>query len=1268
MFTALFRHLQTLAARMMDRVRAHPVISLGLGLVLATWLIHRFVGFGEVGEFLLGRYEAQARIYVEPPQVYTRERLVNDRFRELNWLEARLRQLRSAEDEAASLRTTSSIGQQLTLIQKGVDPQSGAAEETQVPAAAVRQPLALDLNDAFNLELQRRVAVRSEIMNTLLDDGHDLGGATLYRLNFDVSVIPRADATGFGMVAIDVKAPPCAYPECDDRDDPTPSADLARQVRTDRALLDDWEQDLQVFLSKVYQDRIKPTPGSQLNDPFYGGAAPKERMAFNWYLKAQAMETFLDLVAGPNEPDKNNAPCEPGQAGNGWHCDPAQRRNAIRQTLDWPGSDSRLPAELSAGIEPVFHDAIGHFVSEIRATLHQQQLMLFMKRFDGIRNRCREFTKAKAKAKADGVPANQQDAGEGPSERCLAREKDPPDLPVDLRAVGIAIPNDAKADDWSRWLRALSGNRDTVNTSAAEDVKPDSDHIEQLMALVSDAPACRNLPRTVYPSWVQRESPELAVPCPERIDPELAKLHGLVQLSGRLERVRAELLRIRPEGPNLHTLARDEAGDVQRVAARMEQFYQCFFGASLLNPTKESSTPETTPPTTREQHCAALLAPPAVDPTSDAAAEAERAGSTNAGGEAIMRLLHRAEWERSADPASNKALIRSLFEKKFADFFVDRLRRNDIPGYQPSPPVDRFLAIKTSGCQTRSCDVTVMRKRWFTRELYGSIGRDLRDDLEQACGSHDAGPGVESPPERDGPEDPRVRCGTFLDAVLPMTSLRCSDDQQPRCFHLLNAILDAAQATETDRSVIAPLDGRSGFERFRDRLQDRFSERLADDGCNASANQGRDGRKSACTPTDLTPTDVRVAWDFIDSVNALEFGRELSALDGSTPVKVYAVEPRLRGAKSQAEIRRTERLRALLSAGSGTLTGAELQGNADAAQTLEQVTARNTVIGFGHLRGTYVSSEPSDGDLQHPVATFGWMFLPNRFEPGGWFGAKERATHESGSYRLSAVLSVPSWWTEVTLAFRQCWGLFGRVDDAVMTDPYAHQAKCDGQHFRSGLAPAGYTEFAVELPASTERITEEFEFEVTKVPYIDHRDPLLGQQPPTVEAGRRHQRIVIEGNRLWRGTMVTLGDQRADEIVVLPDMRGVVAKFDCVLPPPGKRHFTDFETTSLGARAPPDPVNAPSPTRLTVWTAQGNAWTWASITPFMQRTEGEQPCWLSDTEVRADPPQADSDEKRIDVPIRVLLDLAGRPNEPGTAEERPKGPAEQASGGGERDQ
>jgi hypothetical protein len=70
-------------------------------------------------------------------------------------------------------------------------------------------------------------------------------------------------------------------------------------------------------------------------------------------------------------------------------------------------------------------------------------------------------------------------------------------------------------------------------------------------------------------------------------------------------------------------------------------------------------------------------------------------------------------------------------------------------------------------------------------------------------------------------------------------------------------------------------------------------------------------------------------------------------------------------------------------------------------------------------------------------------------------------------------------------------------------------------------------------------------FEVIRYPFLDREE-----SAPIVEVGREAS-VVVRGGRLWRSPIVKLGHQKADSIEVLPDMMGIIAKFECVLPEPG---------------------------------------------------------------------------------------------------------------------
>lgn len=149
------------------------------------------------------------------------------------------------------------------------------------------------------------------------------------------------------------------------------------------------------------------------------------------------------------------------------------------------------------------------------------------------------------------------------------------------------------------------------------------------------------------------------------------------------------------------------------------------------------------------------------------------------------------------------------------------------------------------------------------------------------------------------------------------------------------------------------------------------------------------------------------------------------------------------------------------------------------------------------------------------VASFGWFINPQELENAG---SAERFRHRASQYSVSALVSLPAWWNEVGLVVETAW-----LDE-------------DGRE----IEPSAPTSFPVKLPLDMETL------EALLFPN-ESRTPVAtrGVSPLQVQACQPAE-FVIPGQRLWRSSVVTLGGQRASEIVVLPDMRGVVATFDLV--------------------------------------------------------------------------------------------------------------------------
>ena len=170
--------------------------------------------------------DAFGKIVVESPEVYTRERLVNDRLRQTVWLRKQMRAtenvlkegyFRSHEGQwAQDVATATSVN---LLRNEGID---RTARHDAVNMARARVGARGKLKNGNNvpeldptktgasIELFRamneyREQIRTELMQTQLDDRHDIDGNTLYRLNFNTTVVHgrRTDALAMILVKLE---------------------------------------------------------------------------------------------------------------------------------------------------------------------------------------------------------------------------------------------------------------------------------------------------------------------------------------------------------------------------------------------------------------------------------------------------------------------------------------------------------------------------------------------------------------------------------------------------------------------------------------------------------------------------------------------------------------------------------------------------------------------------------------------------------------------------------------------------------------------------------------------------------------------------------------------------------------------------------------------------------------------------------------------------------------------------------------------------------
>ncbi len=213
-----------------------------------------------------------------------------------------------------------------------------------------------------------------------------------------------------------------------------------------------------------------------------------------------------------------------------------------------------------------------------------------------------------------------------------------------------------------------------------------------------------------------------------------------------------------------------------------------------------------------------------------------------------------------------------------------------------------------------------------------------------------------------------------------------------------------------------------------------------------------------------------------------------------------------------------------------------------AAQT-EQIQRKPLILSFG--RGQPVESG-TDRDVDQGI-DFGWIIGP-KFVFADKTDGEIKFYHAPAHNSLSAVISVPSWWTTIGLEIDTCW-----IDQAELPDLEKTMARGLGKPGSSarnyvldlcdiGADGGGHAvdiDYLVRLPGSAEELPRKFGYEIERVPAISEGGVLA-----EFYVGQKNASLIIQGQELWRSTVVTMGHQKADNIEVLPNMKGIIATFE----------------------------------------------------------------------------------------------------------------------------
>lgn len=245
--------------------------QIGIALLRRGWSALLILSFIVVTFLLLSQtrllsgiaihpFETTGKIYVDSPEIYTRERLVNDRYKQDHWLRQQLHLL----DGADNLLT----GTVVEKVNVGSGKQSLSTEET--PQESIS---GLPFNQEFRIRAAVRDTIRQLMLENMLDDRHDLTGNSVYALKFDTTVVPGVNTHRRAFVRIVLNVDPLfddnpkKEAASKEEDGTSSNCRALTDAEIDYGLQDDLPRHIKVFYRSDLAD-ITNNVCNELNKPY----------------------------------------------------------------------------------------------------------------------------------------------------------------------------------------------------------------------------------------------------------------------------------------------------------------------------------------------------------------------------------------------------------------------------------------------------------------------------------------------------------------------------------------------------------------------------------------------------------------------------------------------------------------------------------------------------------------------------------------------------------------------------------------------------------------------------------------------------------------------------------------------------------------------------------------------------------------------------------------------------------------------------------------
>jgi hypothetical protein len=243
-----------------------------------------------------------------------------------------------------------------------------------------------------------------------------------------------------------------------------------------------------------------------------------------------------------------------------------------------------------------------------------------------------------------------------------------------------------------------------------------------------------------------------------------------------------------------------------------------------------------------------------------------------------------------------------------------------------------------------------------------------------------------------------------------------------------------------------------------------------------------------------------------------QFIKELKALLGEQKPYVYAMTP-------TALMQRVSNVHSAVTTLDIALKLANPKvgagGGEEVKRTLEAIERFPRIVGF------------ADREPDTPSASFGWVFGPR-------LQSNNTLDHPVADYNVAVDVAIPGWWPKIELELRTIWVANWHNTRHVLQDTSPPL-----------LTPRKVTvPMPLLTPPDLESLTEVLTGKL--IGPWGHPPPpasVIHVNPTAVSACMNEVTFVIEGDNLWRDPEVYWEGVRAENVTLLPGMRGITASF-----------------------------------------------------------------------------------------------------------------------------